>query len=245
MRLALNQDPRPWGRLVTGLKARLATGLKARLAAGFRGRRVVGMRRFLLYLGLQTGLFALAGPWLALPGLLILCLGIREGFSWLGWARRSWPVLAMSALPAVVGFPLMQGLVVLTSRFAAGDASAFFHTWTPSLVQSARFLMIFASAAWLSQGMSPVELRDVLALLLRPLGKRFGRGVAGSASLAMAFLPWTLSEIRRADEAARLRGSNPGRHPARHLAAMAVPVSVRALEKARLSAEALALREPG
>jgi energy-coupling factor transporter transmembrane protein EcfT len=54
-----------------------------------------------------------------------------------------------------------------------------------------------------------------------------------------------MTEIRRADEAARLRGSNPRRFPARHLAAMAVPVSVRALVKARLSAEALELRDTG
>ena len=137
----------------------------------------------------------------------------------------------MAAMPAVVGFPKAPGL----------DIAA----WTPSLVQSARFLMVFASAAWLSRGMSPVELREVLGVLLKPLGRHCGEGVARSASLALAFLPWTISGIRQADEAARLRGSNPGFFPVRHLAAMAVPVSVRALEKARLSAEALELRDPG
>jgi energy-coupling factor transporter transmembrane protein EcfT len=93
--------------------------------------------------------------------------------------------------------------------------------------------------------MSPVELRDVLTVLLRPLGRQFSAGVARSASLALAFLPWTISGIRQADEAARLRGSRPGFFPVRHLAAMAVPVSVRVLEKARISAEALELRNPG
>jgi energy-coupling factor transporter transmembrane protein EcfT len=230
MRLALKQHPR--------LKAGLAT----RLNAAFSAQRPAGMYRFLLYASLQFGVFALTGPWLALPGFLILYLGAREGLSWFGWARRSWPVLVMAALPAVVGFPLIHALEALAS---GGTATGFLMLWAPSLVQSARFLMVFASATWLSRGMSPVELRDVLVLLLRPLGRHFGGGVARSASLAMAFLPWTISEIRRADEAARLRGSNPKPHPARHLAAMAVPVSVRALEKARLSAEALALREPG
>lgn len=238
MRLAMKQALR----LRARLKAGLVAWLRAWRAAVVRGQRLVGMRRFILYLGLQFGVFALVGPWLALPGFLILYLGAREGLSWLTWARRSWPVLTMAALPAVVGFPFMQALAAMSS---GGNAAGFLALWAPSLVRSARFLMVFASAAWLSRGMSPVDLRDVLVLLLRPLGRRFGRDVARSASLAMAFLPWTISEIRRADEAARLRGSNPGRHPARHLAAMSVPVSVRALEKARLSAEALALREPG
>jgi energy-coupling factor transporter transmembrane protein EcfT len=234
MRLALSQDPRPG--------ARLEAGLMARLSAGIQGRHPAGIWRFLLYLSLQIGVFVLAGLWLALPGLLILCLGAREGLSWLTLARRSRPVLMMAALPAVVGFPLMQALATITSD---GTATGYLMLWAPSLARSARFLMVFASAAWLSRGMSPVELRDVLTLLLRPLGRRFGGGVARSASLTMAFLPWTIAEIRRADEAAKLRGSSPGRHPARHLAAMAVPVSVRVLEKARLSAEALELRESG
>lgn len=204
--------------------------------------RLTGMRRFLPYLGLQFGVFLSQGPWLALPGFLILYLGAVEGLSWLAWARRSWPVVMMAALPAVVGFPLMAAREALVS---GGTAGGFMLVWAPSLEQSARFLLVFASAAWLSRGLSPVELREVLVVLLGPLGKSLGGGVARSAALAMAFLPWTLTEIQRADEAARLRGSHPGRHPARHLAAMAVPVSVRALEKARLSAEALELRDPG
>lgn len=224
------------------LALRLALRLATRLTAGFNGQRVAGIHRFLLYLGLQFGIFVAAGLWLAVPGFLILFLGTREGLSWLAWARRSWPVLLMAALPAVSGFPMAPALEVATS---SGTATDFLLVWAPSLAQSARFLMVFASAAWLSRGLSPVELRDVLAVLLRPLGRRFGSGVARSAALALAFLPWTITEIRHADEAARLRGSNPGRHPARHLAALALPVSVRALEKARLSAEALELRDPG
>ena len=220
--------------------------LALRLSAGLYCQRLSGVYRFLLYLCLQFGVFMLAGSWLALPGVLILYLGAREGLVWLAWVRRSWPVVMMAALPAVAGFPLALTLEVLApGGTTAGTTMAFLAVWSPSLAQSARFLMVFASAAWLSRGLSPVELRDVLVLLLRPLGRCFGGGVARSAALALAFLPWTITEIRRADESARLRGSNPGRHPARHLAAMAVPVSVRALEKARLSAEALELRDPG
>jgi energy-coupling factor transporter transmembrane protein EcfT len=205
-----------------------------------------GIHRFLVYLILQFGVFLVAGPWLAVPGVLILYLGAREGLSWLLWARNSWPVLMMAAMPAVVGFPLSLALKALASGgAAAGAVAGVLLSWAPSLAQSARFLMVFASAAWLSRGLSPLELRAVLAVLLRPLGQRFGGGVARSASLALAFLPWTLAGIRQADEAARLRGSSPGRSPVRHLVALAVPVSVRALEKARLSAEALELRDPG
>jgi energy-coupling factor transporter transmembrane protein EcfT len=206
------------------------------------GKPRAGLSRFLLYLCLQFGIFMLGGPWLVLPGLLILVLGTKDGLAWLAWARASWPVLAMACLPAVVGFPLSPAVEGASS---GASISGLLPLWAPSLARSTRFLMVFASAAWLSRGMSPVDLRDVLAVLLKPLGRRFGGGVARSAALAMAFLPWTITEIRRADEAARLRGSNPGRFPARHLAAMAVPVSVRALEKARLSAEALELRDPG
>ena len=210
--------------------------------AGNQGQRLMGVPRFLLYLSLQFGVFLIAGPWLAIPGALILYLGARKGLPWLSWARHSWPVLMMAAMPAVVGFPLALSLDVTSS---SGALAALLVVWAPSLEQSARFLMVFASAAWLSRGMSPLELRGVLTVLLHPLGRRFGGGVARSAALALAFLPWTIAGIRQADEAARLRGSRPGRFPVRHLAAMAVPVSVRALEKARLSAEALELRDPG
>lgn len=201
-----------------------------------------GISRFLLYLALQFSIFLLSGSWLMLPGLSIVLLGYAEGLSWFSWIRRSWPVMLMAALPAIAGFPLNLAMDSLSARALV---SGFLNAWLPSLAQSARFLMVFTSAAWFSRALSPVELREVLIILLRPLGRRLGSGVAKSAALAMAFLPWTLAEVRRADEAARLRGSQPGRTPIRHLAAMAVPVSVRALEKARLSAEALELRDPG
>jgi energy-coupling factor transporter transmembrane protein EcfT len=105
--------------------------------------------------------------------------------------------------------------------------------------------LVLASAAWLSSGMSPVELRDALVALLRPLGARAGGRIARAASLTMAFIPWTRDELRRADEAARLRGSDPRRRPGRHLAALSVPVVSRALDKAKRGSEALALRDPG
>ena len=83
--------------------------------------------------------------------------------------------------------------------------------------------------------------RDLL-VHLRLTAASAGRPVA-IAVLTLAFLPWTLAEAKRADEAARLRGSDPRRRPLRHLAAMTLPVSVRTLEKARRGAEALTLRD--
>ncbi len=59
----------------------------------------------------------------------------------------------------------------------------------------------------------------------------------------LAFMPWARDELRQAGEAALLRGSDPKRNPARHLYALAIPVSVRVLERARRSAEALMLRD--
>jgi len=93
--------------------------------------------------------------------------------------------------------------------------------------------------------MSPVELREALVVLLRPLGARAGGRIARAASLTMAFVPWTAAELRRADEAARLRGSDPARSPAGHLGALSVPLVSRVLDKAKKGSEALTLRDPG
>ncbi len=187
------------------------------------------------YLALQAALIAAPGAWLALPAALTLALGWTEGMRWLRWARSAWPVLLVAAAPAVFGLPL--------GRLLDGESAAALSAWLPSLTRSARLVLVFASAGWLSRGMSPVDLRDALALILRPLGKRVSGHIARGASLTLAFLPWTLAEAKRADEAARLRGSDPRRRPLRHLAAMTLPVSVRTLEKARRGAEALTLRD--
>ena len=190
-------------------------------------RRVAGAPRFFVYMALQIVIFSAPFPWAAAPALVVLALGAAEGFGWAGWLRRSRLLMLAAALPAIVG--LTGGLSL----------------WEPSLLRSVRLALVLASAAWLSSGMSPVELRDALVAVLRPLGARIGGRVARSASLTMAFIPWTTAELRRADEAARLRGSDPGRRPGRHLAALSVPVVSRALDKAKRGSEALALRDPG
>lgn len=205
-------------------------------------RRLRGAPRFLAYLALQLAYLGLGLPWIALPLAVLAALAASEGLRWRGLLGRSPALLAMAVLPALFGLPreLIPGL----ARGTLGGA-AFLATWAPACLASARLLAVFASAAWLSAGMSPVELRDALALILRPLGRRLAGRAARSASLAMAFLPWTAAELRRADEAARLRGSDPGRRAGRHLLALSVPLLSRSLEKARRGSEALSLRDPG
>ena len=200
------------------------------------GARLSGVPRFVVYLALQAAVFLTPFPWLALPALAILGFGRAEGLGWLRWAGRSRILLMAATLPALVGLPLGE---------ASGSVAAFLAAWEPSLLRSARLALVLASASWLSSGMSPVDLRDALSALLRPLGDRRGGAIARSASLTMAFIPWTRSELKKADEAARLRGSDPARRPARHLAALSVPLVSRSLEKARRSSEALSLRDPG
>jgi len=206
--------------------------------------RLKGARRFLAYLALQVAGLGLGLLWLGLPAGALLFLGLLEGFSWRGFLARSRALLLMAALPALFGLPWSL-LPDLASGSGRADALAFLTLWGPSCLRSARLLLVFASAAWLSFGMSPVDLRDALTLILGPLGPRLAGRAARSASLAMAFLPWTAAELRSADEAARLRGSDPRRRAARHLVALSVPLVARSLEKARRGAEALSLRDPG
>lgn len=192
-------------------------------------RNTRGAMRFALYLALQFAILAAPPPWLALPAVIVIALGLAEGKDWPRWVMRSRYALAAALLPAVVGFPF----------------DAVMAAWAPALARSARLALVLASAAWLSDGMSPVELRDALLAILRPLGAELSGRVARSASLTMAFLPWTAAEARAADEAARLRGSDPARRPARHIVALSVPLVSRSLEKARRGSEALSLRDPG
>lgn len=201
-------------------------------------RRLRGAPRFIVYMALQVALFSSPFPWLAAPALAVLVLGIAERLGWARWLRRSWPLMLAAALPALAGFPLAE---VMASSW---DKAGLQRIWEPSLLRSARLALVLASAAWLSAGMSAIELRDALVLLLRPLGPAMAGRVARAASLTLAFIPWTRTELVRADEAARLRGSNPARRPGRHLAALSVPVVSRALHKARHSSDALSLRDP-
>ena len=196
---------------------------------------LAGVPRFAVYFGFQVALFSAGFPWLGALAIALALLGRAEGLHWTRWLARSKTLVVVALLPAIAGFPWDA---------AGGGLEVFWGLWEPSLVRAARLGLVLASAAWLSRGMSPVQLRDALETLLRPLGGRVSRRIARAASLTMAFIPWTAREVRIADEAARLRGSDPRRRPGRHLAALSVPLVVRSLEKARRAAEALTLRDP-
>ncbi|HUW69230.1 MAG TPA: hypothetical protein VMX33_03255 [bacterium] len=196
-------------------------------------RRLHGVVRFGVYLALQAAILSFGLPWLFMPAAAVVGLGMVDGMHWSRWVARSWGLLVVAALPACAGIPWsLSGI-------------EFLPAWLPALARSLRLALVLASAAWLSSGMSAVELRDALALLLMPLGARRAGRVARAASMTMAFIPWTRTELVRADEAARLRGSNPARRPDRHLVALAVPLVSRSLDKARHSSDALALRDAG
>lgn len=197
-------------------------------------RSLSGAPRFALYMALQAAVFALPFPWLGIPAVVVAALGIAGGQSWVRWVVRSRILLMAAALPVLAGIP-----------WGAPSVYVALSLWEPSALRSARLALVLASAAWLSSGMSPVELRDVLLSLLVPLGPRVSGRVARAASLTMAFIPWTRRELRLADEAARLRGSNPASRPGRHLVALSVPLVSRSLDKAKRGSEALSLRDPG
>jgi len=196
--------------------------------------RLLGALRFATYMVLQVAIFSFSFPWLTAPALMVLLLGMAEGQSWGRWILRSRFLLLAAALPALAGLP-----------WGASTLQSGLTLWFPSLLRSARLALVLASAAWLSTGMSPVELRDALLVLLRFLGMRASGRIARAASLTMAFIPWTRTELVRANEAARLRGSDPTRRPGRHLAVLSVPLVSRSLEKAKRGSEALELRDSG
>lgn len=207
--------------------------------AGTDGRAVIsGPWRFASYLAAQLVALGAPAPWLALPVLLVAAAGAAEGLRWGRWLSGNLGLLAVAALPAIAGFPWE---FLGPNRGAAFPWSA----WAPSLLRAARLAFVIASASWLSSRMSPVELRDSLRSILRPLGRSAAGRISRSASLAVSFIPWTLAELRQADEAARLRGSDPKRRPVRHLVALAVPFVSRSLDKAGQAADALSLRDPG
>lgn len=191
--------------------------------------------RLVLYLALQAVIFLAPGPWILPAGVAVLALGWSARVRWGKWLTGLGPLLGIILLPAAAGLPeALAG--------AAGSGPDFLGIWAPALRRSLTFLLVLASSEWLSRTSLVSEIRDALEGLLRPLGSR-GRRAALAASLALGFLPWARDELVRADEAARLRGSDPRTKPLRHLAALGVPVLARLLEKARLSSEALALRD--
>ncbi len=202
---------------------------------------LVAVPRFLLYFLLQILYLKLAFPWIFTAFLFLLVLGMAEGFSWASFARRNPWLVLMAVMPAVLGFP-PGWLAGFFGRAGAG-LPALQEAWAPALLKSLRLVCIFASAGWLSSRMSPVDLRDVFASLLKPLGKKLAIKASRPLSLTMAFIPWIKEEIKKTDEAARIRGSSARRNAARHLFVLGLPLLSRVLQKAKLSSDALAIRD--
>lgn len=192
--------------------------------------------RFALYLALQAAVFLGPGAWLLAPGLAILILGARAGVRWGRW------IAGLGALSGIILLPALAGLPDAWPVRAEGTA-AFFSAWAPALRRSLVFLSVLACAEWLSRSASVTEIREALEWGLRPLGKA-GKRAALSAALTLSFLPWTRYELRKADEAVRLRLGDTRRRPLARLRAMGIPLTIRLLEKARRSSEALDLRDP-
>ncbi len=219
--------------------AELRTGGDPGITSGpvFRRRPVPAdyRARLALYLALQGAVFLAPGPGILVPAAAILALGILAGVHWGRWIAGLGALLGVILLPAAAGLPEAWPRL-------AGGAAEFLAAWAPGLRRSFAFLLVLASAQWLSRSTRVEEIREALEALLRPLGPAGGRA-ALAAALALVFLPWARYELSRADEAARLRGSDPRRRPLGHLAALGVPLTARLLEKARLSSEALALRD--
>ncbi len=191
--------------------------------------------RLAFYLGLQGAVFLAPGSWILASAVIILGLGIRAGVRWGRWLKGLGALLGIVLLPALAGLPEAWAA-------RAGGTGAFLGAWAPGLRRSLAFLLILASAEWLSRTSRVEEIREALEGLFRPFG-RAGRRAALSAALTLSFLPWARYELARAEEASRLRGSDPRRRPLGHLAALGVPLTARLLEKSRLSAEALTLRD--
>jgi len=203
-----------------------------------------GVFRFGLYVVLQALVFSGTARTLGLVLLITVLFGWLEGLSWCQWLRTSAGLLIMALAPALAGFPYS----LLFTAGAVGSWSGlplpdWLVLWQPSLLRSLRFLLVFVTAAWLSHAMTALALRAVLETVLIPFGRRIRTNLARAAGLVLAFLPWTREELQRAGEAVRLRGCNPRRQPLRYLGALAVPVALRSLERARHSAEALLLRD--
>jgi energy-coupling factor transporter transmembrane protein EcfT len=186
-----------------------------------------------LYLLLQASVFLAPGFWAALPGAAILALGARAGVRWFHWLRRGGVLFVVTLLPARPGFRKPSSELQRPRPFFSVGSG---------LRKSLVFLLVLAGAERHSRTAGVSEIRETFEWVLGPLPR--GKRAALTAALTLSFLPWARNELRKADEAARLRGSNPRRHPFRHLSSMGIPLTARLLEKARRSSEALALRDP-
>lgn len=184
--------------------------------------------RLALYLALSVAAWLLppwgalaAGAGAALLGRAVDWPGWLRGLGWL-WLFILAPPLAEAAAQAAAGAAEPAGLAAAAER-------------------SLSLLALLAAAQWLSASTTLFEIRQVLPLVLRPLGRSRAELLGLMGALALGFLPWVAEQAGRVREAALLRGL-PRRRPAAALRALALPVGVRLVAKARQCGDALELR---
>jgi energy-coupling factor transporter transmembrane protein EcfT len=179
--------------------------------------------RLLVYLALSFAAW-LFPPWGALAALgTVPVLGRR--LAWGAWFR------ALGWLWLLILAPV---LLALPGSRPAGSLPA-------AVGRSLTFLVLLAASRWLSATSTVVEIRAALEALFRVFGRRAAGTLSLAGALALVFIPWVAEQAEAARQAGALRGA-PARRPLLALRALAVPVLVRMIQKARHTAEALELR---
>ena len=182
--------------------------------------------RFLVYLGISITAW-IQPPWGALlTGLVSLILGRREP-----WGR--W-LLALGWFWLFLLAPLITELAGQWLGVGPPDL------WAAS-GRCLTFLVLMMASQWFTAHTTIFEMQTVLAMLLRPIGRRRAAYLSFLASLTIGFIPWALDEFKAVDEAAQVRGAGR-RSLRRRFASLGMPVFVRVVAKARHCAEAIELR---
>lgn len=180
--------------------------------------------RLAVYVALSLGAW-LAPPWGALAALAgAVALGRR--LAWMAWFRGLGWLWALVLAPLAAALP---GLVRDPGQLA------------PAAWRSLTFLALLAASRWLSATSTVMEIRTALERLFRVFGRRAAASMGLAGALALGFIPWVAEQLEATREAGALRGI-PSRRPLLALRALAVPVFVRMIQKARHTAEALELR---
>jgi energy-coupling factor transporter transmembrane protein EcfT len=173
-----------------------------------------------VYLALSLGAW-LVPPWGALAA-LVAAFGLGWRLSWAAWLR------SLGWLWAFVLAPLAVALAGRAPLVPAGG-------------RSLTFLALLAASQWLSATSTVLEIRGALDRLFRVFGRRAAASLSLAGALALGFIPWVAEQVEATRQAGTLRGV-PSRRPLLALRALAVPVFVRMIQKARHTADALELR---
>jgi energy-coupling factor transporter transmembrane protein EcfT len=160
-------------------------------------------------------------PWGALAALAV-ALGLGWRLPWPAWFRSLGWLWAFVLAPLAVALP--------------GHAPL-----APAAWRCLTFLALLAASQWLSATSTVMEIRSALDRLFRVFGRRAAASLSLAGALALGFIPWVAEQVEATRQAGTLRGV-PSRRPFLALRALAVPVFVRMIQKARHTADALELR---